>query len=185
MKTKTLLLSILFILLCSIIIPESSYGKWLLQKKIDPIDDTVSVIAVGVETRDKMLMVTCVKRPHLAVGITWGSFSPFGISGRNNRSKTILYRFDKEKPGKMEWNLGGNGKTTFFTDPLSYRIEKFLEKLRKHKKLVVRARGYQGKRITIAFSLIGSAYPIEMVEYACGVRKEKPKKREKAKREIF
>ena len=162
-----------------------SYGNWLLERKVDPIDDTISVYA-GVIQTGGILVVSCVRKIHISVSIDWGGFWPFGYLSLNKREKykSLIVRFDKKAPENTAWFLGSKGRvTTLFADNF-----RFIDKLKKHSKLAVRAKKTNGETITIVFSLAGSTYPIEMVEYTCGLREKKPQKKmfeNKVGKEIF
>ena len=155
-----------------------SYGKWFLHKKVDPIIDTISLFATVAKKSREQLIVSCLNEERLAVAIKWSLISPFGISLRNKRrNQEVIVRFDKIKPERMVWVLGKSGQSTFLSDAWDPdQIDGFVKKLKKYNQVVVRAEGMNIGIMTLAFSLKGSTYAIKMVEYICGLRKEKPKK---------
>ena len=159
---------------------QNGFGEWFIQKKVDPIDDTVSLFAGVVKENKKQLIVSCLNEERFAVGIVWGQYiSPFGISLRKNRrDQEVIVRFDKSKPERMKWVVGSKGENTFISDAWNPdQIDDFVEKLKKHKKVIVRSKGSLSGTMTIVFPLSGSTYAIEMVRHTCGLRKDKPEKK--------
>ena len=155
-----------------------SSGKWSIQKKVDPINDKVSMYAGVVNGSRENLVIACLNGERLASAIEWGLFSPFGISFEKQRDVEVLVRFDQNKPERMNWIIGKSGRHTVLHNRWdSDEFEKFLKNLKGHSKVVVRAKGMNSGTMTKVFSLFGSAYAIETVEHACGLLKEKPKKK--------
>lgn len=194
---KRLVLHALLVLLCAAASPGIGYGNetveqhgdWLLTKTVDPIDDKVSSsVAVFSEDKDRegVLMVLC-NSEEFSILIMWRGGRP--IVDYYNKV-TVIHRFDKGKPESMEWRGRRRApRLTYLSQekpfiPLRADIGWFVAELKKHNKLAMKTKG----TTAIIFSLKGSAYAIEMVEYNCGLRKQKPEKRaleKKNKIELF
>ena len=118
------------------------------------------------------LVIACLNGERLASAIEWGLFSPFGISFKRERDVEVIVRFDQNKPERMNWTIGKNGQSTLLYNRWdSDEFEKFLKNLKRHHKVVVRAKGMNSGTMTKVFSLSRAAYAIETVEHACGSMK--------------
>ena len=140
-------------------------GKWILDKEISQIDDSVNVTLYlqsedSIQTQFKQtvkpsLILRCSENKTNTY-INWDIF--LGID-----STQILLRLDKNKATNERWSISTNNKAVFANKDIP-----FIKNLMKHNKLLAQITPYGESPVMTTFDIRGLKDMIKPLRKACG-----------------
>jgi len=142
-----------------------SKGKWILNKKKSPIDDSLNVtlfVEANEPITDKYhkeqtptLILRCSENTTNAL-INWGVFLGSDYTD-------VLIRLDKSKAKTSFWSISTNHEAIFAIKNIS-----FIKKLMKHDKLLTQITPYGENPVMSTFDIQGLKEAIKPLRKACG-----------------
>ena len=147
---------------------ENSKSSWTIDRKVDPILDTLNITAhlrEIMETKsffrlEKTLGVRC-REKKFKIYVIWGMAAALGFSTESNAIDVIV-RFDSEKPRKEKWSRSTNHNATF-----APKADQFAKFLTKHRRLAMRTYPKEGSSLTAVFDLKEAKPVVDEVTKAC------------------
>lgn len=136
-------------------------GKWLVEKKNNPIDDTQTATAVLFAESGKSkwgrpiaLIVRCMSNK-TELYINWNDY--LGNTAR------VLTRIDDQKAVTKQWSLSTNKQSSFYPRGTI----SFLKEIESSNKLVAQTTPYNENPITAIFDIRGSKKALQPIRKYC------------------
>jgi type VI secretion system protein VasI len=144
--------------------PVKGGGKWQIQVKNNPIDDSL-IIHLSLEAENEVVNYFMKTNPTLIIRCREKKtemYIWFGPMIGGLYSARVKYRLDKHKPIRGRWGVSTDHKAIFISRPI-----RFIKKLMKHERLIVQANRFQGGPLVAIFNVSGLSMAIKPVQKAC------------------
>ncbi len=159
-------------------------GKWQVQKKISPLDDSINVY-LSIQANDSVrgqidqytpiLQIRCKENTTEAYVVA--GMLVAGTHGQHNTAQVTL-RFDKTETFNIQMDKSTDGKAVFFRKPI-----KIIKQMMRHGRLLFQFIPSDSSPVITTFDLAGLSKVIKPLREACGWSEAQIREREKKETE--
>ena len=152
----------MFLLALTLIASEPPPRPATVEVVRDPITDEIRAYAT-VRDDGNRLVVSCAPADYQGARITFHSRRWLARGHFLSGDRPLIYRFDQQPPRRMLWDIDDRHGT--LTRPV--RVAAFLAGLQSARRLVIRTRDLENRRLDLVFRLNDVAPAVERAMAAC------------------